>query len=105
MKGTSVLEYIPFNLTALERSTTLKPWLDEWTGSQLEELTPKGWFTRGHDLVDNKQECNVEGLWMPTYESGKYLWYPAPATVSVAVEELRKAWHQRVESTHVFIVT
>ena len=104
MKGTSVLEYIPFNLTALERSATLKPWLDGWTGSQLEELTPEGWFTRGHDLVENKQECNVEGLWMPTYESGKYLWSPAPAAASAAVEELRKARHQRVESTHVFIV-
>ena len=104
MKGTSVLEYIPFNRTALERSSTLKPWLDEWTGNQLEELTPEGWFTRGHDLVETSNNHNIEGLWMPTYQSGKYLWAPAPAAAAVAVEELRKARHQRVESTHVFIV-
>ena len=105
MKGTtSVLEYIPFNLTAVERSPTLKPWLDKWTGDQLEELTPEGWFTRGHDLDEDKTEMNVEGLWMPSYKSGKYLWSPAPAAASAAVEELRKARHQRVESTHVFIV-
>jgi len=104
MKGTSVLEYIPFNRTAVERSSTLKPWLDEWTGNQLEELTPEGWFTRGHDLVETSNDHNIEGLWMPTYQSGKYLWSPAPAAAAAAVEELRKARHQRVESTHVFIV-
>ena len=104
MKGTSVLEYIPFNLTAIERSPGLKPWLDEWSGSQLELLTPEGWFTRGHDLREDVNAANVEKLWMPSYQSGKYLWSPAPAAAAAAVEELRKARHQRVESTHVFIV-
>ena len=41
---------------------------------------------------------------MPSYQSGKYLWSPAPAAAAAAVEELRKARHQRVESTHFFIV-
>ena len=45
IKTTSVLEYIPFNRTAVERAPTLKPWLNKWTGNQLEELTPEGWFT------------------------------------------------------------
>ena len=109
MKGTSVLEYVPFNLDALERSPSLKPWLDSWTwsgsqGSKLEYLTPVGWFTRGHDLVEDDPDANVEGLWMPTYSRGRYLWSPAPAAAAAAVEELRKARHKRVESTHVFIV-
>ena len=104
MKGTSVLDYVPFNRSALERSPTLKPWLDKWTESQLEVLTPEGWFTRGHDLVEETSDVNVEGLWMPVYSAGKYLWSPAPAAAAAAVEELRKARHQRVESTHVFVV-
>ena len=104
MKGTSVLEYISFNLTAVEKSPTLKPWLDKWTGSQLEELTPEGWFTRGHYLVEDSVEVNVEGLWMPSYKSGKYLWSHAPAAASAVVEELREVCHQRVESTRVFVV-
>jgi hypothetical protein len=104
MKGKSVIEYIPFNLTALERSPTLKPWLDSWTGNALEVLTPEGWFTRGHDLIDDDEGRNVEGLWLPSYQSGKYLWSPAPAAAAAAVEELRKSRHKRTCSTHVFIV-
>ena len=104
MKGTSVLDYVPFNRSALERSPELKLWLDSWTNGQLEVLTPEGWFTRGHDLDEASCEISVEGIWLPAYSAGKYLWAPAPAAAAAAVEELRKARHKRVESTHVFVV-
>ena len=56
-------------------------------------------------MVEDVSETNdIKGLWMPSFKSGKYLWAPAPAAAAATVEELRKARHQRVESTHVFVV-
>ena len=104
MRGESILNFIPLSESALERSEGLEPWLRSWTGaSDLEFLDPVGWFERGHDLVEGGSR-NVESHWIPSFESGTFIWSPPPAAADVAVEELRKARHKRQESTHVFLV-
>ena len=70
----------------------------------LELLTPQKWFTRGHDLQSNKWEVNVDGLKMPTVKSGFFVWSPAPAAAETAIEELRKAWHERQRSHHLGVI-
>ena len=49
MAGKRMLEFIPIHLTALERSSTLKPWLETFIGNEVEWLLPYEWLNRGHD--------------------------------------------------------
>jgi hypothetical protein len=103
MKGESMLSFIPLHQTALERSAELLPWLREACGvdETLTSLDPKGWFWTGHDIVGGT--CNVDGLWVPEYGVGQYVWAPPPCVAVRCMEELRKARHKRQKSTHVFI--
>ena len=41
---------------------------------------------------------------MPGIKQGFFVWSPAPAACLVAVEELRRARHKRVNSHHLFLV-
>ncbi len=104
MKGKSIFEFIPLARSALDRSPSLKRWVQDWTGeTDLEFLDPIDWFERGHDLVEGGDK-NVEGHWIPKTKSGKFVWTPPPAAADVAVEELRKARHKRQDSHHIFMV-
>jgi hypothetical protein len=105
MAGTAMLDFVPIHLDAFERSATLLPWIQAWTGEdELELLTPAQWFTRGHDLQANKWEYNIDGLKMPTTKSGLFVWSPAPAAAETAIEELRKARHKRQRSHHLVVI-
>ena len=78
MKGTPMELLILLNKSALERSTTLKSWLESWTSGGLEFLEPRDWFIRGHNMVENSVEVNGDGLNWPTYKKGTYVWTPPP---------------------------
>jgi hypothetical protein len=43
--GDDMLHYIPWDLSALERTPKLEPWLTSWIGEDMEYLQPAGWFT------------------------------------------------------------
>eukprot|EP00978_Attheya_sp_CCMP212_P041215 scaffold233343_cov24-Attheya_sp.AAC.1 len=45
-----MLSYIPFDETSLERSQSLKPWIQSWDTPKAEFLEPEDWFERGHDI-------------------------------------------------------
>ena len=109
MAGKSMLDFVPLHETALERSASLKPWLQSWLGNEAEFLQPKEWFTRGHDHSIGQWETNLDfdhGLKMefPVIKGGFMVWAPSPCTADVAVEELRKARHKRQISQHLFVV-
>ena len=104
MAGKRMLEFVPIHLTALERSSTLKPWLETFIGNEVEWLLPDEWFNRGHDVEKGKWEKNSDGMELPCIKQGLFIWTPAPCAADVAVEELRKARHKRQESQHLFIV-
>ena len=102
--GLSMLEFIPFNVSAIDRTPGLRPWLLSWMGQETEVLTPEGWFTRGHDHVESLGSSDEKGFWQHSFQTGTFLWVPPPAAANVALEELRKARIKRQNSTHFFVV-
>jgi hypothetical protein len=104
MAGKRMLDFVPIHLTALERCSKLKPWLDTFVGAAAEYLDPEGWYTRGHDLDEDNWEWNSDGLKLPTFRKGTFIWSPQPCAAETAVEELRRARHKRQKSKHLFIV-
>jgi hypothetical protein len=104
MAGKKMLDFVPIHLTALERCSSLKPWLETFVGKDAEFLEPEDWFTRGHNLDESKWEYNSDGLKLPTFKKGTFIWCPQPCAAEAAVEELRRARHKRQDSRHLFIV-
>jgi len=108
MKGISMLSFIPLHLTAWERASTLKQWIIDWMtpslkqNESLEFLDVQDWFWRGHDIDGGVK--NDDGIWMPTYKSGIFIWSPPPAGGQIAIEQLREARNKRTKSLHVFIL-
>jgi hypothetical protein len=105
MAGRSMLDFVPIHLSALDRSSTLRPWVEDWTqGDDLEWLSPSDWYTRGHDLVEETWEKNVDNLDLPTFRPGFYVWEAAPVAAEAMIEELRKARHKRQKSHHLILL-
>ena len=86
MSGEAMEDFIPLNLSALERSpaleTCLRLHLDEFN---FRFLKPEGWFDEYHDY-------------------GNYIWAPPPAAADVVVDLINKARHKRPESMHLVLV-
>ena len=103
MRGMSMDEFIPLNETALTRSPELENWIKSWAVGDLEFLQPKDWFLRGHDILEGQFESNVDGFKWPLYRKGTFVWAP-PAAAETMLEEVRKARHRRMESTHIILI-
>ena len=107
MKGQSMLSFVPLHLTALERCPALREEilrivLPRNGESSITFLDYEDWFERAHDIVGGQK--NNDGVWIPTYASGTYVWTPPPAGALLAVEQLRRARLKRENSTHVVIL-
>jgi hypothetical protein len=107
MKGQAMLTFIPLHLNALERCSGLQEILRTVVIPRKGEdeiifLSYKDWFVRGHDIVGGCK--NDDGIWIPSYSSGTYVWTPPPAGAQLAVKQLRRARLKRENSTHVVIV-
>jgi len=108
MKGISILSFVPLHLTAWERASNLKQWLIDWMTPSLKQneslkfLDAQDWFWRGYDIDGGVK--NNDGIWMPTYKSGIFIWSPSPAGGQIAIEQLREAHNKRTKSLHVFIL-
>jgi hypothetical protein len=105
MKGKDMLSYVPLHLEAFERSHTLRRWILSWAQANKDEvvsvLKPEDWFGKGHDLTGLQKD--EQGLLIPTFKSGTYIWQPAPAAAHIACEEIRKIRAKRSDSTHIFV--
>jgi hypothetical protein len=99
--GEAMLDFIPWNESARERTPCLEPWLRSWMGDGVEFLDPAGWFTRGHDHLGGCKDAR--GFWHQEIVPGKFVWTPPPAAADVALEEMRKARIKRQDSTHYFV--
>ena len=105
MSGKPMLHYIPLADSALDRSPKLLPWIRGWFSgfeTDLEVLDKEGWFERGHDIVGGT--INSDGVWVPRYQAGTFVWSPPPAAARIVAEELRQARQKRQRSAHVFVV-
>ena len=108
MKGAKMLEFVPLHLTAFDRSERLKHWLVEWIspslrkGEKIEILDESDWFWRGHDISSGK--INDDGVWIPEFQPGIYIWKPAPASAQIAIEQLREARNERTSSIHIVLI-
>ena len=104
-RGDTMTSHIPLARTALERSAPLLDWINSWFSDggkhEVEVLKPEGWFERGHDIIGDAANC--DGRWIPKYQSGNFIWAPAPAGAKFAAEQLRHARHKRLDSLHVFV--
>ena len=103
MSGKAMIDFVPLNETALERSSTVLHWVRDWVEDPtLQALKPGGWFFEGHGLNGGKK--TDIGIWIPE-EAGRdwFLWVPPPAAADVAIEELTSSRHKRTEINHVFI--
>jgi hypothetical protein len=100
--GADMLSFIPFQLSAIQRSPAVEDWICSWLGEEAELLKPEGWFERGHGLLGGKTDS--KGFWRHEFKPGRFIWAPPPAAADVAIEELRKARIKRQDSLHVFVV-
>jgi hypothetical protein len=90
MAGESIISFVPFHLSAVDRSSKVCDWVKSWVGEEVLFLEPEDWFERGHDLVGGK--VREDGFWIPEFRKGCYLWVPPPAAANVVLEERRVAW-------------
>ena len=107
MKGQAMLLHVPLHLSCMERQPTLKNWILSFVSpgsnqQSVEFLELPQWFERAHNIVGGSK--NFDGVWMPSYKSGTFIWTPPPAAAKVAVEQLRRARLKHHDSTHVFLV-
>lgn len=105
MSGEDFLSFLPFNENAIERSPSLRTWIEDWANTNdLEFLSPKDWFVRGHDVVAFSKPSEGGDLARPIIKKGTFVWAPPPAAANVAVEEIRKARIKRHQSTHIILI-
>ena len=104
MTGLPMETFIPIHLSALDRSPTVKEWIESWTTPSIINLNPRDWFDTGHDI--DGWERSWDGFDRPRLLEGRvYLWTPPPFAADVAIAELRKARiKKRQNSTHLFVV-
>lgn len=96
-----MLDYSPWDKTALEASPTLLDWIHSWAGD-LESLEPADWFIRAHDISGGYFDSRY--FWRNRIKAGRFLWSPPPAVAHVAIEQLRISRLKRQRSLHVFVV-
>ena len=105
MGGKTMEFFVPIHLGAIERSPSIVTWLKSWAkvdrANPWQLLSPEDWFDRGHDLWEGSK--NSDGMWIPTYKKGNFIWAPPPSLAEPALEQLRQARHKRQASSHIFV--
>ncbi len=105
MGGRSMASFVPLHLNAIDRSPAVKDWLKSWLNIKGDTaaafLEPKDWFLWAHNIVG--WEKNVDGILVPKYKKGVFVWTPPPAVADATLKDLRKARQKHMDSTHVFI--
>ena len=100
--GEYMLNFCPWNESALDRSKDLKSWIECTFGKECEFLEPADWYSRAHDHCGGFVDKG--GHWRVRVKHGTFVWSPPPAAAEAALEELRKARLKRRKSTHLIFV-
>jgi hypothetical protein len=100
----SMALHIPLHLLALDRCTSLLPWIQSWVpDAALAPLSPMDWFDMGHGIQGYHR--NLDGMLVPQPTTQQwFLWTPPPAAGRAAMEELATSRHQQTHLNHVFII-
>jgi hypothetical protein len=105
MAGKNMLTFINLDKSAIQRCTDLLPWICSWCGhSDIEPLTPEGWFQEGHGIIGG--HVDKHKVWIPDHEQSgcMHLWAPPPAVADAMLEELLKARHKRTDTYDVVVI-
>jgi hypothetical protein len=81
--GEDTMHFIPFHLLALQRSETMKDWI-QWLGNQAEFLEQDDWFERGCAISGGSKDAN--GFWRSKIQPETFVWSSLLATANVALE-------------------
>ena len=79
LKYKSMLSFIVLPKVDMEVSPPILGWISFWSryrGSEVELLTPKGRFERGHDVLGGCRNC--DDLWLTGYIPGTIVRAPPP---------------------------
>ena len=103
MTGTSMLQYVPLHLSALERQPSVGTWIRSWIPDQAPHfLLPGDWFEAGHGL--HSGTIDPFGSWMPSEAPTSWLvWSPPPSLADVALDELEESRHKRKHLNHIWV--
>ena len=84
----SILNFVPLNETAFDRSASMLTWIQTCIGvNNIEKFTPEGWFEEGHGMKGVKN--NNDGIWMPYNSKGNFFMIACPFSVRLGVEANR----------------
>lgn len=102
MAGHTMLSYVPLHLSAVSRTPSLLTWLRSWSPDPtIMPLSSEEWFIKGHGLIP-PSPGDVD--WSPRLSSQQvYLWTPAPAAASTAVDELSLSRMKRPTLLHILL--
>ncbi len=105
MAGQGMLSFIDLACSAVKRHPPVLTWVRSWMDQpKLEPLSPEGWFKEGHGFVgETRDSCKI---WRPTHKprNGLHLWAPPPSVADLALEELLKAHHKRMDTFHIVLI-
>ncbi len=105
MAGADILMFVDLARSGIKRHPPLLNWICSWTEqSDLEPLTPEGWFEEGHGITSVLPDRR--NMWIPTHygRDQMFLWTPAPAVADAVMEELLKSRHKRLDIFHVVVI-
>ena len=102
MMGANMLQFVPLNQSALDRSNELLVWIQSWAPtSNLRKLEPQDWYELGHGLSGGAP--NFDNIWTSKYSNECKLWAPPPAIAGNIMEELVMARHMNPYVPNIFI--
>ncbi len=102
MAGHPMLSFVPIHLDAISRTPPLLAWIQSWAPDPtVTPLSPEEWFTSGHGIIP---PTTADVSWTPLPSTQRvYLWAPAPASASVAVDELSLSRLKRPHLLHIML--
>ena len=100
----SILDFMPLNSTAFERSVSILPWVQTWIGvNNIETLSPEGWFEDDNGLKRGKK--NENGIWIPYHSKGKLFVGARPFSGRIVVEPIRAGFAQTFQHLAYFYLS
>ena len=100
MLSQDMLYFLPLHTGAIDSQRELLIWLESWW-EDMDVLSSKGWFVRGHDIYGYCE--NLDKVMIPMLKSGTFVWSFSSTVANVAIEELRWARYKRKTSFRVFL--